>query len=245
MAKESMALICENKKIAPDTYRMRLKSDLCEEIHCGQFVQVLVPGYFLRRPISVCEVCGDEIILVYRIVGDGTKEMARMKEGMRLSLLGPLGNGFPEEGGDVLLIGGGLGTPPLIEAAKTVIRHKGKATAVLGFNDKASEILVGRFREIGCEVYIATMDGSDGTRGTVMDAIRENGLNAQTVYACGPAMMLKAVSETFDNGFVSLESRMGCGFGTCMGCVVKDKEGHSMRVCHEGPVFPIGKVVIE
>lgn len=243
--RSEQAVILENVNIAKDTWRMILQASLAKEASCGQFVQVQVPGFYLRRPISICRIAAeDRIVLVYKIVGDGTEKMASMKAGETLDLFGPLGTGFPVEDRDVMVIGGGVGVPPLLETAARYIGNGHHVTAVLGFNDSGSVILADEFRELGCDVYIATMDGSCGTKGTVIDAVRENNVKETFVLSCGPLPMLKAVSADYTDGYVSLESRMACGMGACMGCVVKDQEGGSLRVCKDGPVFAIGKAVL-
>lgn len=238
------AKILENTLIGKDVYKMTLETKLSKEVSCGQFVEVEVPGYFLRRPISVCEVIEDTIILVYKVVGDGTTCMSEMKEGETLSLFGPCGTGFPVEDREVLLIGGGVGVPPLLETAKQYKKKNQKITVVLGFNSEQDIILEDAFKAFTNEIYIATMDGSIGTKGTVLDAIKENDIQCSYVLSCGPLPMLKALNEKYSEGCISLEARMACGMGACMGCVVKDQEGNSLRVCKDGPVFPIGKVVL-
>lgn len=241
---------CENARIIEQTFltenvcRLVLKTSIAAEADCGQFVMAEVPGLFLRRPISVCTADGDTLVLVYRISGAGTLRMSEMKKGETLSLFGPLGNGFPAEDRDVLLLGGGIGVPPLLEAAKRFRASGRRATAVLGFADSASVILTEEFKALGCDVYTATLDGSCGTGGTVLDAVDANGIRDSFVLACGPKAMLKAVSERYREGYISLEERMACGIGACMGCVVKDTEGNALRVCKDGPVFPIGKAVL-
>lgn len=237
-------LILENQEISYETYRMIVKTSIAREASCGQFVQIQVPGYYLRRPISICDAEDDRITFVYKTVGEGTKAMSQMKAGEEISLFGPLGTGFPNEDRDVLLIGGGVGTPPLLFTAKKYIAAGHHVTAVLGFNDAKSVMLEKEFKEAGCDVYVATMDGSYGTKGTVIDAIAANNIKDTFVLSCGPLPMLKAVSAKYTDGCVSLESRMACGMGACMGCVVKDHEGESLRVCKDGPVFAIGKVVL-
>ncbi|MBR3356906.1 MAG: dihydroorotate dehydrogenase electron transfer subunit [Solobacterium sp.] len=238
------AVIRENRCIAPDVYAMVLECTIAEEVKCGQFVQVEVPGFFLRRPISVCE-CGEgSLTLVYRTAGEGTAVMSRMKAGDTLSLFGPLGNGFPLQRRDVLLIGGGVGVPPLVETAKAYRAAGMDVTVCLGFADAKSAILTERFQELGCRVIIATMDGSLGTKGTVIDALQEAGIHDAFILACGPMPMLKAVSNQFSDGYISLEERMACGMGACMGCVIPDQEGNAMRICKDGPVFAIGKAVL-
>ena len=242
--KTYQARILENTETAAGTYRMILATGCGREVKCGQFVQVQVPGFYLRRPISVCMADEETLTLVYKVVGEGTKAMSEMEKGTLADIFGPLGHGFPLADRDVLLIGGGVGTPPLLLTAKKYIENGHKVTAVLGFNDKESVMLEEEFRQLGASVFVATMDGSYGTKGTVMDAIRENNIRETFVLSCGPLPMLKAVSAAYTEGCVSLESRMACGMGACMGCVVKDREGESLRVCKDGPVFEIGKVVL-
>lgn len=237
------AEIISNHMLVKDIYEMKLKTSISRLIKPGQFVQVQVPGFYLRRPISVSEVNGDEMTLIYKVVGQGTSAMHAMKEGTTLNLFGPLGNGFPVEQRDVVLIGGGVGIPPLVETAKQYRRLNCQVTAVLGFNTKEQIFLTKRFEELGCRVVTATMDGSECVKGTVMDAIREKKISTDFIEACGPLPMLKAVSEKC-RGYLSLESRMACGIGACMGCVVKNEDGESLRVCKDGPVFEIGKVVL-
>lgn len=237
------ATVLTNEKIAKDVYRMVLKNEIPMEASCGQFIEVEVPGFYLRRPISICEIIDEyTFVLVYKVVGEGTKVMSECNTGNILNVFGPCGNGFPVTDNDVVLIGGGVGVPPLVETAKHYISAGHKVIAVLGFNSIEDVILQERFRELGVSVYIATMDGSLGTKGTVMDAISENKIEVPYLCSCGPLPMLKALSNTYDNGYISLEARMACGIGACMGCVVKDREGNSLRVCHDGPVFEIGKV---
>lgn len=237
-------MIISNKRIAEDIFRMDIRTVLAEGASCGQFVQAEVPGFFLRRPLSIASVTADSLTLIFRVQGAGTKAMSRMRAGEEISLFGPLGNGFPVEDRSVLLIGGGIGVPPLYETAVRY-REKGQeVTAVLGFNDRKGVILADAFRELGCEVFIATMDGSLGTKGTVLDAVRQNDIRETFVLACGPLPMLKAVSRAYTDGCISLEARMACGMGSCMGCVQKSADGGSVRVCRDGPVFRIGEVLL-
>lgn len=239
------AVVRSNEKIGRDVYRMVLHTSIASKVQCGQFVQVQVPGFYLRRPISVSEVLdASHLVLVYKTVGEGTAVLSQLKENESVSLFGPLGTGFPVKDRDVVLIGGGVGVPPLVQTAKQYISNGNSVTAVLGFNTKEDAILVERLKETGANVYIATMDGSLGTKGTVMDAIHENSIDVPFVLACGPLPMLKAVASTYSDGYVSLEARMACGMGACMGCVVQDENGQAKRVCKDGPVFEIGKVVL-
>ncbi len=240
------ALIMEQIMIAPDIMRMELETEIAAETSCGQFVQILVPGYFLRRPISVSQVRDNtHISLIYRIAGDGTRVLSQLKAGERLDIFGPLGHGFPVIDEDVVLIGGGVGIPPLIETAKRHIMNGHHVTAVLGFASDSQIFAKEELESLNAEVIIATMDGSSGVNGTVMDAVQEYGITKdKTVMACGPLGMLRAVSTYFEHGYVSLEERMACGIGACMGCVARTPDGDTLRVCKDGPVFEIGKVVL-
>ena len=169
-----------------------------------------------------------------------------MDKGQTLNVFGPLGHGYPieEKEDSILLIGGGVGVPPLYELAKQYRRLDKKVDVVLGFNDRGSLFYEEEFKALGCRVYVATMDGSYGTKGTVMDAIDEAGITTDFVCSCGPVPMLKAVEARYQRGYVSFESRMACGIGACMACIAKDKKEEELyhRICKEGPVFPIGKV---
>ncbi|MBR2811052.1 MAG: dihydroorotate dehydrogenase electron transfer subunit [Solobacterium sp.] len=238
---DETALILENTKLKKDIYRLRLQTAIAKSAEIGQFVQVDVPGFFLRRPISICDMDENTITLVFRVSGQGTAAMAALEKGQGVKVLGPLGNGFPLlETENVLLVGGGIGVPPLLAAAKAYAEMGSRPTAVLGFNTSDDIILKDELEPYCEKVVLATMDGSMGYKGTVMDAIEAEKLTG-TVLACGPMPMLKAVS-TLAKGYVSLEARMACGFGACMGCVVKDTDGESMRVCKDGPVFDMKKV---
>lgn len=236
------SLILSQEKIADSIYALTLRTAIAPLAKCGQFVQVAIPGFFLRRPISIAKIDNDSISLIYRIVGDGTRRLSQCACGETLDLFGPLGNGFPLTQKEVILIGGGIGVPPLYETAKSYIANGTCPTVVLGFNNAASSILCKEFENLGCPTFVATMDGSLGTKGTVVDVIAQHGLEGKTALACGPMAMLRAVSEIFNECYVSLEARMACGMGTCNGCVIKNAQGKAVRICRDGPVFP-GKEV--
>ena len=237
------ARIAGNVRIASDIWKMDVRSSLAEEVKPGQFMQIQVPGFYLRRPISVCRAENGVVTFVYKTVGEGTMRMTEMKDGEEISLFGPLGTGFPVIDRDPVLIGGGVGIPPLLETACRYRNNGRNVTVILGCADQASVILKEEFEALGCKVIIATMDGSEGIKGTVIDAAEACGIGEDAyVLSCGPLPMLKAVSQRFKEGCVSLEARMACGMGACMGCVVKNKEGESLRVCKDGPVFAIGEV---
>ena len=233
--KETLFTITENERLARDVYRMILAGDTAE-IYPGQFVMLTLPGFFLRRPISVCDAEENRLTLVYKTVGRGTDAMAKLAPGAALSALTGLGNGYDlTKAGDApLLLGGGVGVPPLYLLAKR-LRATGKTVnVVLGFNSADDVFFEDEFRRLGCSVTVTTADGSCGKKGFVTDALPET---CSYFYACGPEPMLKAVYKAVKaNGEMSLEERMGCGFGACMGCSIQTKNG-PQRVCKDGPVF--------
>lgn len=239
--------ILANTKIAKDTYRMELSYDNAKMMRPGQFINIKIDGFMLRRPISISEVISrTSFAIVYKVVGDGTAALSEMKEGQMIDMLGPLGSFYPvhEDIDEVIIIGGGVGVPPLLELAKKYRKIRRTVHVVLGFNDSESVFYEDEFRKLGADVTVATMDGSYGVKGTVMDAIREKEIEGDFVCCCGPVPMLKAVEEKYSKGYMSFESRMACGMGACMACVARDKKEENMyhRICKEGPVFPIGKV---
>lgn len=236
--------IKSNMLIASQVWRMELQGDTSAITKPGQFVNIKLDGNFLRRPISVCDVDADTLTLVYKAVGAGTCQMSRMACGESLNLLTGLGNGYDyaAAGESPLLVGGGVGVPPLFNLAR-MLRHEGKRVQVaLGFNSANDAILVDEFRALGCEVAIATIDGSMGTKGFVTNILPEH---YSFFYACGPLPMLKALSKAVStDGQMSLEERMGCGFGICVGCTQKTTNGFK-RVCKEGPVFDKNEIIWE
>lgn len=229
--------IWDNGPIAPDVYRMRLIGPTETILSPGQFLHLQVPGYYLRRPISICDWTRDTIDIVYKLVGGGTRELARLGRGDKLDALGPLGNGFSiaDAGEKPLLIGGGVGVPPLVGLARRLLLAGKTPTALLGFNTEKEILLTRDFEAMGVKIVLTTADGSRGVRGFVTDAL--NGLSYDSFCACGPEMMLRAVCAACEtSGQVSLESRMACGIGACMGCTIQTRSG-ARRVCKDGPVF--------
>ena len=235
--------VVSNEKIAKDVYKMIMQGD-CNKISCGQFVNIQIDGLYLRRPISVCEVVGDKLTLIYKVVGKGTDAMSKMTQGTELDVLTGLGNGYDlsQSGENPLLIGGGVGVPPMYQLAKDLIAQGKRVTVILGFNKAEEVFYADEFEALGAKVYVATADGSMGTKGFVTDVMKN--LEGYTyVYTCGPEPMLKAVynmSET--SGQFSFEERMGCGFGACMGCSCKTKYGNK-RICKEGPVLTKEEII--
>ena len=234
--------IIENTHLNPLIMKMVLKGDTAG-IKAGQFVNIKIDGLFLRRPISVCELDGDLLTIIYKIVGKGTEAMSEMKAGTTLDLLTMLGNGYDLSlaGDNPLLIGGGVGVPPMFELAKQLIKAEKNVTVILGFNT-ASEIFYEKeFESLGAKVIVTTVDGSYGVKGFVTDAMK--GLEYSYFYTCGPEPMLKAVyGATNTSGQFSFEERMGCGFGACMGCSCKTITGYK-RICKEGPVLKKGELL--
>ena len=237
--------VAENTKLAAGTYRMVLTGDTSAITRPGQFVDIRLEGRFLRRPISVCSWTVDSLTLIYKTVGAGTEQMSAMAPGTVLDVLTGLGNGFDVTKGSrrELLVGGGVGVPPLYNLAKRLLADGREVAVVLGFNTAAEVFYRDEFAQLGCRVVVATADGTEGVRGFVTDAIRESGLTYDYFYACGPLPMLRALSDaTKCSGQLSFEERMGCGFGACMGCSCKTKYGNK-RICKEGPVLTKEEVI--
>ena len=244
--KKETAVVYSQEELAPGIFSMWIVTDIADEARPGQFISVYSQdgSRLLPRPISICEADPDEgrLRIVYRIAGKGTDEFSKYVSGDPIDIMGPLGNGFPQEGENVFLIGGGIGVPPMLEMAKQLNCEK---QIVLGYRDE-NLFLRDEFEAYG-EVFVATEDGSVGTKGNVLDAIREQNLTADVIYACGPLPMLRALKEYAAKEdiecWISMEERMACGIGACLACVCKstEKDAHSnvknKRVCKEGPVF--------
>lgn len=248
------ALILSQREIAPEIFDLTIRTEwIADFARAGQFISIYSDdgSRLLPRPISICEILREEkaLRLVYRIAGKGTAEFSQKKAGDRLTVLGPLGNGFPLKKQKAFLIGGGIGVPPMLELAKQLDCEK---QIILGYRD-SNLFLMEDFKKQG-ETFAATEDGSVGTKGNVIDAIREQGLSAEVIYACGPKPMLRALKEyAAEHGiecWISMEERMACGIGACLACVCEStgKDAHSnvnnKRICKEGPVFLADDVVL-
>ena len=240
--KESLLTITENTPLTKDVYRMRLAGDVSAITAPGQFINIKLEGLFLRRPISVYDMDDISVTVIYKVVGKGTAQLSQMRAGERLSVLTGLGNGYDTSlsGDKPLLLGGGVGVPPLYLLAKK-LRSEGKqVSVVLGFNTKDEVFCEQGFEDLGCRVAVTTVDGSYGAKGFVTDALPEH---YTYFYTCGPEPMLKAVYRaTNTSGQFSFEERMGCGFGACMGCSCKTITGFK-RICKEGPVLPKSEII--
>ena len=233
---QSVFTIVDNLPLTSSVYRIRLQGDTEIAARPGQFVNLRLDGLFLRRPISICDTENSKLTLIYKIVGSGTRQLASMLPGQKLDLLTGLGNGFDLSlsGNHPLLLGGGVGVPPLYLLARRLLSEGKKVSAVLGFNTREEIFYDDAFRELGCDITVTTADGTAGIHGFVTDAIPDH---YTFFYACGPEPMLKAVCKhTRTSGQLSLEERMGCGFGACMGCSCKTLTG-SKRICKDGPVL--------
>ena len=234
--KQQILKITENIRVAENVYKMVLEDPELEEMKPGQFVNIRLDGLYLRRPISVCESEAGSLTIIYKAVGKGTEQMSRMKEREKLDVLTGLGNGYDlsKAGDRPLLLGGGVGVPPLVMLARK-LREQGKdVTAVLGFNTMEEVFGQAAFEIMGVNTIVTTADGTFGTKGFVTDAMPED---YSYFYTCGPEPMLKAVyRKTKTSGQFSFEERMGCGFGACMGCSCKTITGNT-RICREGPVL--------
>ncbi len=237
MEERSLYTIRENALIAQDVYRLRLEGKGGWVRRPGQFVNIALDGLYLRRPISVCDWDEGSLTLIYKVVGRGTARMSRMTPGQTLDLLTGLGNGFDPDaaqGRSVVLVGGGVGVPPLYGLAR-VLRGRGqRVRCVLGFRSACDVFYEDELRALGCETFVATNDGTRGERGFVTDVLRQ--LDYDYYYACGPQAMLSAVHALGKQGQLSFEERMGCGFGACMGCSCQTLTG-SKRICVDGPVL--------
>ena len=234
--KDTIFSVKENKKIAKNTYEMILCGDT-EGIREGQFVNIKLDGFYLRRPISVCNIEGDTLTIIYKVVGKGTEVMSKMSGGESLLTLTGLGNGYDRSlsGDKPLLIGGGAGIPPMYLLCKKLIAEGKSCSVILGFGSADEIFYEDKFKELGANVLVTTVDGSYGIRGFVTNAMSE--VDYTYFYTCGPEPMLKAIYDaSTTSGQFSFEERMGCGFGACMGCSCETKYGKK-RICKDGPVL--------
>ena len=243
--KQTVLTVRSNEPIAKNVWKITLSGDLSAIVRPGQFVNLKLDGFYLRRPISVCDAEGDTLTLIYKTVGDGTRAMAGYGKGKEIDCLVGLGNGYDEKdaGDRPLLVGGGVGVPPLYLLAKRLTAAGKRVAVILGFNTKDEVFFENEFRALGCDVRVTTVDGSCGTRGFVTDAL--HGLDPTCLYTCGPEPMLRALYRaTVCPGQFSFERRMGCGFGACMGCTCKTISGNK-RICREGPVLKREEILWE
>lgn len=242
MYKKNVYKVLSNEPLTKDVYKMILEGDTQYITAPGQFINIELEGKFLRRPISVCDYDSDTITIIYKVVGEGTAQMKELPVGTSLDILTGLGNGYDiSKSTKPLLIGGGVGVPPMFNLSKELIKNGQKPIVVLGFNTKDEVFYEDEFKALGIDVYVSTVDGSYGVKGFVTDAMA--GLDYDYFYTCGPMPMFRAInSATSCSGQFSFEERMGCGFGACMGCSCKTLTGNK-RICKDGPVLQKEEII--
>lgn len=234
--------ITKNDKVSKDIYLMRLEGDCSSISNEGEFIEIQLPNKYLRRPISVSSFSENHVDILYKILGQGTKEMSNYEVGMKLDVLVGLGNGFTlYDDKKPTLIAGGIGIAPMFALIEYFNKKNIRPTLIYGARSKEDLVLIDYLKE-NTNLYLCTDDGSFGFQGNVVDCIKNNNLEVEYFYGCGPMRMLQAISSSFKEGQVSLEARMGCGFGACMGCSIQTKKGPK-RVCKEGPVFLSSEVI--
>ena len=242
--KQSLFTISENVPLNETVYKMILTGDTSQITSPGQFINIKISDKYLRRPISVCDADEKTVTIIYKVVGHGTEILSQMKSGETLDVLTGLGNGYDLSlsGDKPMLLGGGVGVPPLYMLAKQLIEQGKKVSVVLGFNTKSEIFYEEEFKKIGADVTVTTVDGSYGVKGFVTDALTDD---YSYFYTCGPEPMLKAIFKaTTTSGQFSFDERMGCGFGACMGCSCKTVTGYK-RICKEGPVLKREEIIWE
>ena len=243
--RQSIFEIKSNTALTKTVYKMELKGDVSDITSSGQFVNIKLDGFYLRRPISVNDCENGILTIIYKVVGKGTEQMTKMQAGEKIDVLTGLGNGYDlsPSGDKPVLLGGGVGVPPLYMLCKNLIAEGKKVSVILGFNTKDEVFCEEDFKKLGAEVYVTTADGSYGIKGFVTDALKD--IDYSYFYTCGPEPMLKAVfKSTNTSGQFSFEERMGCGFGACMGCSCKTVTGYK-RICKDGPVLKKEEILWE
>lgn len=241
--KEVILTVVKNRRLTEDVYEAVLAGDTSGITNAGQFINIKLDGVFLRRPISVCDYGTESVLIIYKVVGKGTEIMSKFTGGEKLSVLTGLGNGYDVglSGDKPLLIGGGVGVPPMYNLAKTLVAGGKRPTVILGFNKKDEVFYEKQFAALGVTVKVTTADGSYGIKGFVTDAMQ--GIDYTYFYACGPMPMFRAIEKVAKtDGEYSFEERMGCGFGACMGCSCKTLTGNK-RICVDGPVMKRGEII--
>lgn len=234
--------ILDNKRLSKDVYEMKLFGDLSEIKNPGEFVEIKIDGHYLRRPFGVCDYDNKNLTILYKVVGSGTNDMTTLKKGDIVDTLVGLGNGFDiKKSKQPLLVGGGIGIAPLYSLVKNFAKNNIRPTVILGYRCEEELFYVEEFEKIA-DVIITTDDGSCGCKGNCVDYLKINKIGFDYYYACGPIIMLKNLALLKFDGEISMEARMGCGFGACMGCSIETKNG-AKRVCKEGPVFKASEVI--
>jgi dihydroorotate dehydrogenase electron transfer subunit len=245
MYKKGIYTILSNEPLTPAVYRMVLEGDTQYITRSGQFINIELEGKYLRRPISVADYDERTVTIIYKVVGRGTEQMRHLAVGTQLDILTGLGNGFntDNQAQRPLLVGGGVGVPPMYNLCKRLLAEGKQPQIIIGFNTSNEVFYLDEFKALGVDVYCSTADGSVGTKGFVTDVIREKGLVFDYIYSCGPLPMLKALYDATEvDAEFSFEERMGCGFGACMGCTCKTKYGNK-RICKDGPVLKREEII--
>ena len=235
--------ILSNKPLIKDIFEMKLEGETSHITAPGQFLNILLDGFYLRRPISICDYDDKTVTIIYKVVGEGTEAMAKHEEGKCLDILCGLGNGFDtaKSGKKAVLIGGGVGVPPMYNLCKRLLAEGKDVTVILGFNTKDEIFYEEEFKALGAKVCVSTVDGSYGTKGFVTDILKD--LEYDYFFTCGPMPMFRAIEKiAATSGQYSFEERMGCGFGACMGCSCKTKYGNK-RICRDGPVLEREEII--
>ena len=235
--------IVSNKPLTKDVFEMILSGDTSAITAPGQFINIKLDGFYLRRPISICDYDNNTVTILYKVVGGGTEAMSRLESGAELDILCGLGNGFDvsKSGEKPVLIGGGVGVPPLYNLCKKLIESGKKVTVILGFNTSSEIFYKEKFESLGAEVYVSTVDGSSSVKGFVTDVLKN--IDYDYFFTCGPMPMFRAIEKiASSSGQYSFEERMGCGFGACMGCSCKTKYGNK-RICRDGPVLEREEII--
>ena len=235
--------IVSNKPLTKDVFEMIMSGDTSAITAPGQFINIKLDGFYLRRPISICNYDNNTVTILYKVVGGGTEAMSRLESGAELDILCGLGNGFDvsKSGEKPVLIGGGVGVPPLYNLCKNLIESGKKVTVILGFNTASEIFYKEKFESLGAEVYVSTVDGSSGVKGFVTDVLKN--IDYDYFFTCGPMPMFRAIEKiATSSGQYSFEERMGCGFGACMGCSCKTKYGNK-RICRDGPVLEREEII--
>lgn len=241
--KQSIFTVLSNEKIAVNTFKTVLEGDTSAITASGQFVNIKLDGFYLRRPISVCDYDSKSLTIIYKAVGKGTEYMAGLSKGDKLDILTGLGNGYDltKSGNNPLLIGGGAGVPPMYNLCRKLLAEGKKPTVIMGFNTSDEIFYEEEFKKLGVDTIVATADGSKGVKGFVTDAMKD--ISYSYIYTCGPEPMLKAIYNAAESGGqFSFEERMGCGFGACMGCSCETKYGNK-RICKDGPVLDKEEII--
>ncbi len=235
--------ILSNRPLTKDIFEMKLEGETFQITAPGQFINIQLEGFYLRRPISICDYDDKTITIIYKVVGEGTEAMAKLGAGEKLDVLCGLGNGFDisKGGKKAVLIGGGVGVPPMFNLCKKLLSEGKDVSVILGFNTKDEIFYKEEFEAIGAKVYVSTVDGSFGTKGFVTDILKD--LEYDYFFTCGPMPMFRAIEKiAATSGQYSFEERMGCGFGACMGCSCKTKYGNK-RICRDGPVLEREEII--